>query len=433
MSAFGDAMRTRREQLGLSLREIARRGHLDAGHLSRIEAGRRPPTPAIASAVDQALGADGEMVALAGRLPAQRLSLTGEGWRRGDAEELGAALLASTTGPVNALQIAHDWLITEPPQLYEVRAGRRIGLSTVETIERRVHQLRLLDDHAGGEETAAVLAAEVTATAETLRAASFTAEVGRRLLVALAELCQLAGWVTSDAGQHAAAARFYLGGVQAAHAAGDIPGAANNLSSLAYQVANIGDPVEAVALARSAYAGARHHASATTRALLLERVAWAHARAGEAGGAERALGAVEDAYADRRPDDDPTWVYWLSPEEISIMAGRVWTELARPLRAVPILERATAGYTADRSRETSLYLSWLGEAFVQAREVERAATTGVRALRLSRVAGSARTVDRIQTLRRALAPHRRVAAVAEFEEEFKIVRHTSGTSEGEKH
>jgi hypothetical protein len=45
------------------------------------------------------------------------------------------------------------------------------------------------------------------------------------------------------------------------------------------------------------------------------------------------------------------------------------------LRAVPILEQATAGYDDDTGRETSLYLTWLAESLLQANEAERAADT----------------------------------------------------------
>jgi hypothetical protein len=152
-------------------------------------------------------------------------------------------------------------------------------------------------------------------------------------------------------------------------------GAAGNLSSLAYQEANVGDAREAVTLARSAYVGAKGSASATTRALLAERIAWSAARAGEARDAERALSTVETEYEHQRTADDPIWAYWLDEGEINIMAGRVWTQLERPLRAVPILEQATAGYDDDTGRETSLYLTWLAESLLQANEAERAADT----------------------------------------------------------
>src|SRR5947208_1696348 len=82
------------------------------------------------------------------------------------------------------------------------------------------------------------------------RAASFDERSGRRLLTAVGELAQLAGWVASDAGEYVAAQGLYLGGVSAASAAGDRGLAGQLLSSLSYQVANVGDPADAVLLAR---------------------------------------------------------------------------------------------------------------------------------------------------------------------------------------
>ncbi|GLW31448.1 hypothetical protein [Actinoplanes regularis] len=258
---------------------------------------------------------------------------------------------------------------------------------------------------------------ELAATTALLRDAAYTEEIGKRLLVAIGELAQVAGWVTSDAGHHAEAERYYLAGMRAAHAGGDVAGAANNLSSLAYQVANVGDAREAVTLAKSAYAGARSAATQTTKALLAERVAWAEAQVGDVTAAERALGTVEEQFERRQPADDPIWVYWLDEGEIDIMAGRVWTQLRRPLRAVPILEKATAGYSDETGRETALYLTWLAESLLQANEVERAAEAATRALRLSRKAGSSRVAERLRFLRTKLAKFPGVPEVDSFESE----------------
>jgi len=422
VETFGEAVR--RLSGSESLRSVARRAHLDAAHLSRMVRGIRPPTHLYASALDGAFGTD-ELVALVVGGPVDEWPVDREHWRRRDYEALAAMLLAETPTAGNALRLAHEWLVADPPQVYEVRAGRHIGESTVEHVIERVQQLRLLDDHLGGVSTYDVVTAELIATAGLLREASYTEAVGRRLLVAISELCQLAGWVASDAGQYADAQRLYLAGVRAAHAGGDPPGAANNLSSLSYQVANIGDPREAAMLARSAVRGAKGSATATTRALLLERLSWAHARAREADQAERSLGAVEDAYSDRKPEEDPPWTYWLSCDEVEVMAGRVWTELRRPLRAVPILERATAGYDENAARETSLYLTWLAESLLQAGEVERAAEAASRALRLSRRAGSVRADGRVETLRRLLTEYRGTPAADDFEEEYRAAVESS--------
>jgi hypothetical protein len=164
------------------------------------------------------------------------------------------------------------------------------------------------------------------------------------------------------------------------------------------------------------------------RALLPERLAWAHARANEADAAGRALGAVEDAYRVGQAADDPPWTYWLTADEVEIMAGCVWTELHRPLRAVPILKRATARYGDDVPRETALYRTWLAEALIQAGKVEAAADTAVRALALARRARSARTLERIAELRVLLAPYACTAAVAAFEDDLRDAEADSLTS-----
>lgn len=61
---FGEAVKSLREAAGMSLRQLARAAHVDNGHLSRVEAGTRPPTPEQARALDVALDAGGCLAAL---------------------------------------------------------------------------------------------------------------------------------------------------------------------------------------------------------------------------------------------------------------------------------------------------------------------------------------------------------------------------------
>jgi hypothetical protein len=105
-----------------------------------------------------------------------------------------------------------------------------------------------------------------------VRNASYTDPTGIRLLTAVGELSQLAGWVASDAGRHAEAQRVYLSGACAAETAGNNSPAAQLFSTLSYQLANIGHSDDALLLARTAVKGAAE-ATPLVRALLLERVA----------------------------------------------------------------------------------------------------------------------------------------------------------------
>ena len=197
------------------------------------------------------------------------------------------------------------------------------------------------------------------------------------------------------------------------------PLAANLISSLSYLSSNVGSPGEAVLLAHTAYMGARHRASAATQALLQERIAWAHARAGELREAQKALAEAELVYERRNPGEDPPWVYWLNRDEIDVMAGRCYTELHRPRSAEPLLRNVLDRYDEDRVRENVLYTSWLAESYVQTEDIDQAAAEATRALILSTRVNSSRSRQRVQFLRRRLAATPHARSVREFEELYR--------------
>ncbi|MFJ6718338.1 helix-turn-helix domain-containing protein [Streptomyces sp. NPDC091259] len=61
---FAAELRRLRRRRNVSLSELARSIHYSKGYLSKIENGRKPPTPDVARRCDQALGAGGELVRL---------------------------------------------------------------------------------------------------------------------------------------------------------------------------------------------------------------------------------------------------------------------------------------------------------------------------------------------------------------------------------
>ena len=350
-------------------------------------------------------------------------------WDQAATEALSAFLTDQRSlGAQTARLLAQVWRVTEPPQILEIQAGRRVGARLAAMVLERTDALRRMDDSLGGGDLHDLVRRELRSTISLVREASYTEPVGRQLLGAVGQLCQLAGWVASDAGLYLPAERYYVGGVSAAHAAGDQPLAANLLSSLSYQMASMGDRCEAVLLATSAAQGAGPAATATTRALLGERVAWAQARVGNPQATLRALGQVDEAYADRDPEADPIWVYWLDRDEIDVMAGRCLTELKRPEPAIGLLSRAVERYDDSHARELALYLSWLAEAQVYAGHIDEAATVAARALGLSSTVTSARGTDRIRLIRGLLAPYRGTAAVDEFDGQATAILGSGGSS-----
>ncbi|MET7622661.1 XRE family transcriptional regulator [Streptomyces sp. NPDC005408] len=292
-------------------------------------------------------------------------------------------------------------------------AGRRIGHRQVQHLQRRTARLRSLDDVLGGADTRHIYRAELGRTMNLLRNASYTEGTGRQLLSLVAEQAQQAGWAAFDAGRQTEASALYEKAFQAATAAQDAALAGNSLAFLAYQQVSTG--TSGVATAAASCETASADAPATVRALLFERRAWAHAKAGQAKETEQALGQAEEALMGNNSDrPGPDWSSWVDTRELQIMKGRCWTELHRPLRAVPALEAALADFDDTHARDKSLYLTWLAHAYMDAGEIEQSATVITKAMDLSTGIGSVRPQQRANEFLLRLQPHRAIAPLAEL-------------------
>ncbi|MGH3697160.1 MAG: helix-turn-helix domain-containing protein [Pseudonocardiaceae bacterium] len=368
MTDLGATLRAARESAGVSLAAMAARTHFSKPLLGMLETGKRTIKSEHVEAYSRTLNIPTEV-------------LQGP--------------------PDDPLRVAHEWLVSDSATMAQLRAGRRVGVNLANNLETRVIKLRHLDDVIGGGDLFPVVHKELSEAQGIVQSASYTEEIGRRLLTVVGELAQLAGWVASDAGLYAQAQRVYLDGVSAAQTAGNCPLAAQLLSSLSYQIANVGKPCDAALLARSAVTGAGD-ASPVIRALLLERVAWASARSRDYARTRRALDAVDEAYENRSPEIfEPEWVYWLDRNEIDVMAGRCLIELGSPGAAEPLLTRAIGSYDTDHAREVALYLSWLAEAYARAGVLDAGRDTLSRARKTTRGINSTRLklrIDEVENL-----------------------------------
>lgn len=245
MSDLGVALRAAREAAGVSLAGMAVRTHYGKPLPGLLETGKRTIKPEHIEAYSRALN-----------VPIKVLQ----------------------GPPDDPLRVAHEWLVGDSPGVAPSRCGRQVGSTFARELENRVIGLRHLDDFISSVDLFAVIRQEISEVQEVVWSASYTEKVRRRLLTSTGELAQLAGWVASGAGRYAEAQHRYLSGVSAAQDANDPVLAAQLLSSLSYQIANVGKPQDAALLARSTVKGAVN-ASPVVRALLLERVAWASARA----------------------------------------------------------------------------------------------------------------------------------------------------------
>ncbi|GLI03656.1 carph-isopro domain-containing protein [Phytohabitans aurantiacus] len=190
----------------------------------------------------------------------------------------------------------------------------------VDQIEASVPRLQMLDDERGGAAGLSYVGAQMRAVLLVLRDGGHTDATTRRLLVALADLAQLAGWKAVDAAQPGLAQRYLLTGLRAAHDAGYRSMEAHILADLAFQAASAGDGRDAVALGEAATRVAET-GPASVHASVTSRLAFAHSAAGNLAECERAWLNAQDHLTGRRTGQDPDWLYYLTSNHLDCQAG----------------------------------------------------------------------------------------------------------------
>ncbi|WP_406428421.1 XRE family transcriptional regulator [Streptomyces sp. NBC_00147] len=300
------------------------------------------------------------------------------------------------------------------PALHRPDPPRRMTNAYVDRLRERTVRLRRLDDFLGGGDTYRVYVGEVQFTKGLLRRASFTDETRLRLTALHAEQAQQAGWAAFDGGRTQDAEALYTESREAAEDAGDTDLYGNSLAFLAYKTIS-DDRRAAVAFAEDSCATITARTPSSVRALLYERLAWACAVDNQPTSAERALAAACDALDSAQVGEpQPDWSTWVDRTELDIMTGRCWTELRRPLRAVPVLTAALDQHSDEHARDKALYLSWLADAYLMAGEVEQAAAKAGRALEFATGVASIRPRQRIDPILGQLSDHKGLGPVRDL-------------------
>ncbi|MGH3818513.1 MAG: hypothetical protein ACRDRE_12255, partial [Pseudonocardiaceae bacterium] len=171
----------------------------------------------------------------------------------------------------------------------------------------------------GGGANLTYVNAQFQVVGQLLRAADHEGQVTRRLLVALAELGQLAGWMAADTERHGLAQRYYLTALRAAHNAGDKPLGANVLSGMAFHAASREQASDAISLGTAAVEMARRSPT-LVQALVASRLAYGYALAGDAERFHAAYGRAREL-SEHPAGHRPSWAYYVSPQFVDNAGG----------------------------------------------------------------------------------------------------------------
>lgn len=337
---FGEKMRALMAERGVSLRALAKTLPVDPGHLSRISRDLRPPSDEMAAQIDQALGADGELIVLARNSPA-RPALTPDDEER---------LLLAARRPVRI-----DPVVIQ-------------SLGTVLDAQRRI------EDSVGSASLLEPVRAQVAAIA--CMVAGARGEVRVALLDIAAQWAQFAGWLHASLDRRAEALRHLGTALEWATEIDDRAMIGAVLSWRGHVAERAGEIGPMIGLSR---AGQRTRDMGRVYNLFQE--ARGHAVLGDADAVERLTATAREEAERRRSEDGRPWeYYYFAPGFFVLEHGTVYRILGRShlSRNADAVELLTAGLNdlpphMRGSEWAGEFVYQLGRAHVQAGERAEAA------------------------------------------------------------
>jgi transcriptional regulator with XRE-family HTH domain len=309
---FGALMLRLMTERGVSLRALARTIHYDVGGLSKVSRDLRRPSLDMAAALDDALGADGQLAALA--------------------------------SPGTPLWMPPDALTPDDEERLRLAAQRpkRLDLSVIEALAATLATQRHLEDVIGSAPLVEPVGAQLAMIERLVIEARGT--IRPKVVGVAAQWAQFAAWLHISTGNRAAALMLDRTAEWAIEV-GDLAMIGSATSWRAYFAERAGHlgPLIGMAQAAQRY---RTHAGRTYDLHLEAR---GHALMGDVRTAERVLATAEEATADLNAGDIRPWeYYYLAPGFFDLERGLVLVYMGRvdPRYNAPAADAIEAGLEA---------------------------------------------------------------------------------------
>ncbi len=320
-----------------------------------------------------------------------------------DLDEVGALLAhaAEVAVGMDAGPAAARWTA---PREAGTPLPRRLVAADVDQIEAITSALRALDYGNGGGACREAVVAQ-TRWVHQLLHADATEEVRRRLVLASADLDNLAGWTSFDVGLFGAARGYFARALTQARRVGDASLIANVLYRAGRLHLHQGLTTEALRFFQLGKIAAAECCCSVTVAMLSANEAWAYGVLGDAARAMTALSRAEEDYAHASGAVAP-WVSFFGPTDLEALAGMTHLALgafdpARLVRARASLAGALAARGSDMARSRTFELTALAVAVLSDGDREAGLTLGAEAVDLAERLRSVRVLDRLKPLGRA--------------------------------
>ncbi|MFI6270976.1 helix-turn-helix domain-containing protein [Micromonospora zamorensis] len=423
---------------GASQTRIGATVGLEQGYVSRVMAGRKVTSIEVLERIADGCRMSNEARAALGLAPCSRpcqndMALpppqrqsdppVGRSWR----EDIRAAAQL-WEGDVNRRDVIRQmafssagytlpalrWFTAPAPRNVEQTGLHTVGQPDIETIREMSATYRRLDNQYGGGHSrfavARYLHQEVTPI---LKDGHYETSTGRKLLSAVAELTQLAGWQAYDVADHGVAQLYFTRALELAQAAGDAGLGAEILAAMSHQATYLGHGVTGVDLARAAKQTANRAGLTVLTAEASVMEAHAHASLRNEPACTAALHQAEITLDRADRGSAPQWLGYFNEAYLSAKFGHCFRALGKPAQAERFAARSLR-MDEQYVRGKAFNLALLATTQAQQGEAERACAIGAEALTLTSRLRSARATRYVRELQAELAPYSQRSSVQQF-------------------
>ena len=324
-----------------------------------------------------------------------------------------AGLLNASYDPNALTSAVLDWLFAGGHDDLDRTGSLAVTMADAVEIRQATETFDQLDRQIGGEKSREVAARYLRDRVAPRLRGSYTDQVRRELFAATAVLCEIIGWMAYDTGRHVAGQRYFVQALRMAEAAEDRALGAYILTGLRERAPYLRHPGGTLRPAPSATGQAGTTAVVRAEAAMFE--ARSHAQLADARSAGEALSRAEGLLSDAASSERPEWSSPFDEVVFSSHAGTCWVDLGIASPASEHFEAVLERLRGQARRQVYGTVQ-LARIALLGKDVEQAASLGLRALETPGALQSVRSRRHVTDLAATLKPHLASQAARDFVE-----------------
>ena len=450
---FGAELRHWRIARQLSQVALGQRTHDSGALISKIEKGERFPSLALTQRLDSALETGGALERLWPHLeheratredrsdtpvsgieaktldlglswpatPAATVEVLAELWRMDvDRRSVLASapwVAAACAGPI------HEWLLQRNDEVLHGQGTRPVSQRDIAALWAMRSAFVDTDARLGGGYALSTLLHYLNHMVLPLLRGSYDDTLGRELMAATAALCDQCAFMSFDFGRQGLAQRYFIQALRLAQASGNRALGADILADMSKQAHYLGDARQARELAEAGLTTALNWGSPLIAARCAVLQGRAHALSGDRQPCAETCALAKRALDRAVPADEPGWIQFFTPEVLIAEMMDVTADLGQ-YQEVHRLAPGVLNSSAAMERSRILCTITLASSYLPKQgnvhsDIDRACDLLGQALPSLSSLTSARTLERINSVRRELRPYAALSSVQEMEEQFQ--------------